>query len=256
MHRLRCDTFCKLQIDFCLGFCLCYTHYMGGKQTYHIKPLPRQNMPREMLASQGPDVLKNAELLAIIFGTGYKQENVLELASRILKEYGSKAITRERSVARLMGELGLPKVKASQIIACFELGRRFYQEDTSRMPTIRGADDVFNYLKDIQNAKKEIVRGLYLNVRNKLIHDEVISIGTLSENVAHPREVFGPAFEFSAAGVIIAHNHPSGDVNPSDKDKSVTQQLINAGKIIDIILVDHVIVGNSSYFSFKEKQMM
>lgn len=220
---------------------------------YRITELPSEDRPRERLIEHGPDALKNAELLAIILNTGYKDEGVLELASRILSEYGSKGIASERNVRRLMGELGIPQVKASQIVACFELGRRFFKEDTGRMPVIRGAEDVHEYLKDMRNLKKEVFRGLYLNTRNKLIHDEVISIGTLDANLVHPREVFGPAIEFAAAAIIVAHNHPSGDPTPSAEDRAVTERLTQAGKLLGIEVLDHVIVGKEGFASCMSK---
>ncbi len=227
---------------------------MEGKQKpqYKITALPSEQRPRERLLEHGPDLLKNAELLAIILTTGYKDEGVLELAARLLSEYGSKGIASERNVARLMAELGIPAVKACQIVACFELGRRFFQEDTGRLPTIRGAEDVYEYLKDMGKFKKEVFRGLYLNVRNKLIHDEVISIGTLDANLAHPREVFQPAIEFSAAAVIVAHNHPSGEAAASPEDREVTRRLTEAGKLLGIELLDHVIIARDGFVSVKQ----
>ncbi|OGY92200.1 MAG: hypothetical protein A3H70_00930 [Candidatus Komeilibacteria bacterium RIFCSPLOWO2_02_FULL_48_11] len=226
---------------------------MEGKQQqqYKITALPSEQRPRERLMEHGPDALKNAELLAIILTTGYKDESVLELGSRILSEYGSKGVASERNVTRLMAELGIPAVKACQIVACFELGRRFFQEDAGRLPTIRGADDVFAYLKDMGSYKKEVFRGLYLNVRNKLIHDEVISIGTLDANLVHPREVFQPAIEFSAAAVIVAHNHPSGEAAASAEDRAVTQRLTEAGKLLGIELLDHVIITKGGFVSLR-----
>ncbi|PIQ79484.1 MAG: hypothetical protein COV79_03575, partial [Parcubacteria group bacterium CG11_big_fil_rev_8_21_14_0_20_41_14] len=243
------------------AFLICVKHdmiYIGmqGKTKYKIKELPLNQRPQERLMEHGPDTLRPQELLAIIIRTGYKGEGVLELSSRILQEYGSKAIIKERNVQRLMDELGIPKVKACQIISCFELGRRFYQEDTGRMPTIRGADDVYEYLKDLQKMKKEVFRGLYLNGRNKLIHDEVVSIGTLNANLVHPREVYQAAIEFSASAVIVAHNHPSGESEPSEQDKAVTLKLRDAGALLGIALIDHVIIGRSSYTSLKEQGMM
>lgn len=234
---------------------------MGEKQNksgheYKITELPYEQRPRERLMEQGPDALKNAELLAIIVNTGYKDEGVMELAARILQEYGSKGVASERNVRRLMDELGIPQVKASQIVSCFELGRRFFQEDTGRLPTIRGAEDVHNYLRELGKLKKEVFRGLYLNTRNKLIHDEVISIGTLDANLVHPREVFQPAIEFSAAAVIAAHNHPSGDCEPSEDDLTMTKRLVEAGKILGIELLDHVIIAKDGFVSFKEKGLI
>jgi len=230
-----------------------------GKKSKNIHPeykvslLPEDKRPREKLIKQGPDVLKNSELLAVILNTGYKEETVIDLASRILSEYGSKAITRERSVERLMGELGLPTVKACQVVACFELGRRFFSEQTGRMRAIRDAEDVYAHVHDITRLKKEVLRGLYLNARNRLIHDEVISIGTLNASIVHPREVLGPAIEFSAGAFIVAHNHPSGELNPSDEDLAITRRLAAAGKIVGIDLLDHVIVTKDGYTSLKQQ---
>lgn len=216
---------------------------------YKIKQLAFRKRPREKLISKGPDVLKNAELLSIILNTGYAGESVLELASRVLHEYGSKAITKEKSVQRLMDELGLPPVKACQIIACFELGRRFFQEDTGRLPSIRGPEDIYKYLTEMRKLRKEHLRGLYLNARHKLIHDEVISIGSLTANIIHPREVFEPAIVYSAAGIILAHNHPSGDPAPSKGDIEITQQLFDSSRVLGIDFLDHIIVAKKGFIS-------
>lgn len=223
---------------------------------YKIPELPFEKRPRERLIDKGPDALKNAELLAIILGTGYRDESVLELANRILQEYGSKAITKIKSVQRLMEELGIPKVKACQIIACFELGRRFFQEETGKMPTIRSPEDAYKYLEDMRKLKKEQFRGLYLNSRNKLIHDEVISIGTLTTNLVHPREVFQPAIEYLAAAIILSHNHPSGDPEPSGDDIKITKQLIEVSKIMNIEILDHIIIGKDKYISLKDEKLI
>lgn len=223
---------------------------------YNLKDLPENEQPRSKIIEKGPDILKNYELLAIILNTGYGGESVLELAHRILQDYGSKAITKQKSVTRLQDELGLPEVKACQIIACFELGRRFFMEDTGRYPTIQGPEDVYKYLEDMRKLKKEQFRGLYLNSRNKLIHDEVISIGSLNANIVHPREVFSPAIEFASANVILAHNHPSGDPEPSEDDLKITKRLVEAGKILGIEVVDHVVVAGEGWVSFKDKKLI
>jgi DNA repair protein RadC len=218
-----------------------------------LKELPEEKKPREKLIRYGPDVLRIPELVSIILNTGYRDENVLELSHRIIKEYGSRAIASEKNVGRLMETLGIPPVKACQIIACFELGRRFFQEEPGKMPTIRGPEDVYIYLEDMRKLKKEQFRGLYLNARNKVIHDEVISIGTLTANLVHPREVFQPAIEYLACGVIVAHNHPSGDPEPSEDDLEITRKLASVGKTMDIELLDHIIIGSKRYVSLKEK---
>jgi len=231
-----------------------------AEKKYKIKETPIEKRPREKLIKDGPDALTDAELLAIVLNTGLWKKNyyedVLELSSRILKEYGSKTIVNEKNVEKLMRELEIPKVKACQIIACFELGRRFFKKDEEEI-YIRDSKDAYNYLKDkIGNLKKEQFRGLYFNSRNKLIHDEVISLGTLTTNLVHPREVFQPTIQYSAAAVILAHNHPSGDPKPSEDDIKITQQLIEASKIINIEILDHIIIGKNKYLSLRDKKLI
>jgi len=209
--------------------------------------------PREKLIKYGPDVLKNSELLAnILITAGCKGEDVITLASRLMKEYGSKAITQETKVDKLVELLSVSRVKACQIIACFELGRRFFAPEPGRLPVIRMPEDVFKYLNEMKRLKKEEFRGLYLNTRNKLLYEEIISIGTLTANLVHPREVFAPALEYLAVGLIVAHNHPSGDPAPSKEDIKLTQRLVEAGKIMGIDLLDHIVIGNNSFSSLKE----
>jgi len=228
----------------------------GSSYRVSLKELPEEKKPREKLIKYGPDVLRIPELVSIILNTGYRDENVLELSQRIIKEYGSKAIASEKNVGKIMETLGIPIVKACQIVACFELGRRFFQEEPGKMPTVRGPEDVYIYLEDMRKLKKEQFRGLYLNARNKVIHDEVISIGTLTANLVHPREVFQPAIEYLACGLIVAHNHPSGDPDPSEDDLEITRKLTTVGKTMDIELLDHIIIGKNRYVSFKEKGML
>jgi len=216
---------------------------------FQLKEIPKEQRPREKLIKYGPDVLKNEELMAIILNTGYREETVMELSHRIIKEYGSKAIAQEKNVGRLMENLGIPLVKACQIVACFE-------EEPGRFPTIRSPEDAYRYLEGMKKLKKEQFRGLYLNTRNKIIHDEIISIGTLMANLVHPREVFQPAIEYLDAGIIIAHNHPSGDPNPSKDDLAVTRQMVEVGKTMAIEVLDHIIIGNERYVSLKDKGLM
>lgn len=228
----------------------------SAEYRFKLKKLPEEQRPREKLIRYGPDVLKNEELMAIILNTGYRGETVLELSHRMIKEYGSKAITQEKNVGRLMETLDIPPVKACQVVACFELGRRFFKEEPGRLPTLRSPEDAYRYLEEMRKLKKEQFRGLYLNTRNKIIHDEIISIGTLTANLVHPREVFQPAIEYLAAGIIIAHNHPSGDPNPSEDDLKVTRQMQKVGKTMAIELLDHIIIGNKRYVSLKNKGLM
>ena len=226
------------------------------QQTYHIpiKELASDQRPREKLIQYGPQAVKDSELLAIILTTGIRGKfNVLELSDFLFKLYGIKGLSKEKSVPGLMKNTGLPKVKATQVIACMELGRRIFYEDKSRVPTIKTPEEVFKYLADMQKLTKEQFRGLYLNTRNRLIHDEVISMGSLNLSVVHPREVFRPAVEYGAAEVILAHNHPSGDPEPSADDIKITQQLVEAGKLIEIEVLDHLIIGDEKFVSLKER---
>ena len=140
----------------------------SAEYKFHLKEIPKEQRPREKLVKYGPDILKNGELMAVILNTGCRGETVLELSHRIIKEYGSKAIAQEKNVGRLMENLGIPLVKACQIVACFELGRRFFEEEPGRFPTIRSPEDAYGYLEGMKKLKKEQFRGLYLNTRNKI----------------------------------------------------------------------------------------
>jgi DNA repair protein RadC len=175
-----------------------------------IKDMPLDDQPREKLVRRGPAVLSEQELLAVILNAGSKQESVTELSNRIVKEYGERSIFLKRMLPSSQRILNVPMVKACQIVACGELGRRLFERNTAGFVMIRTASDVYDYLKDMHSLPKEHLRGLYLNSHNRIIHDEVISIGTLTTNVVHPREVFRPAIEYSAAAIVLAHNHPSG----------------------------------------------
>ena len=214
-----------------------------------VRDLPLEKKPREKMIQEGPTVLSMAELLAIIFNTGTKKEEVLGMASRVLKEYGEKSIIAEHDPQKLAMDLGIPLVRATQIVAAVELGRRLFERNPSGAKIIRTAKDVFNHTKNMHDLPKEHLRGIYLNNHYKVIHDEVISIGTIDANIVHPREVFRPALEYAAAAVILVHNHPSGSLLPSDADIVVTKQLVDAGKLLGIDLIDHVIVSSKGFAS-------
>ncbi len=216
-----------------------------------IHDLPAEEKPREKLMSQGPEALSIRELLAVVLTVGTAREDVIEMSSRIIREYGERSTLAEKSPKKLSGELDIPIVKACQIVACGELGRRFYDKSLSGTVVIRNAKDVYEYLQDMRTLSKEHMRGLYLNAHNRVIRDEVISIGTINSNIIHPREVFHPAIESNAAAVILAHNHPSGVVKPSDEDVEITKQLIEAGRIMGITLLDHVIITNTAFASIE-----
>ena len=214
-----------------------------------LRDMPLEEKPREKLLKYGPDALTLAELLAIVFGVGTKKEELLHMTRRILREYGEQAIADQRDPKRLEEALGLPEVKACQLIACLELGRRLYDKRAGKRPVLRTARQVSEYVGEMHELPKEYLRGLYLDAHYRIVHDEVVSIGSLTANIVHPREVFRPALERGASALILVHNHPSGDSKPSAADKEVTKQLIAAGKIMGVALLDHVIVAKGKFGS-------
>lgn len=221
-----------------------------GKR-YHlkIKDLPAEEKPREKLLKHGLTALSVSELLALVLSVGTTKEDVLEMSSRIIKNYGEGVIMFEKDPQTLAENFNLPIGKAMQIVACAELGRRFFQKNYSALPIVRTAREVFDYVNDMRNLSKEHLRGIYLNAHYKVIHDEIISIGTVDGSIIHPREVFKPAVERSAVALILVHNHPSGETEASEADIAVTKQLVEAGKLLGVDLIDHVIVTQDSFAS-------
>ncbi len=214
-----------------------------------IKELAINNRPREKLIENGPDNLKNNELLAIVLNTGTKKEEIMTLSSRLIKDYGEKALLKNKSPNELARDFKISIKKACQLIACFELGKRFFQENQNEVKIFRSSSEVFKYLKNMSDLKKEQLRGLYLNSQFQLIHDEIISIGTLNSNLSHPREIFKPAIYYNAAAIILAHNHPSGKLQASQSDIKTTKELIKISELLQIDLLDHLIIANNNYIS-------
>jgi DNA repair protein RadC len=214
-----------------------------------LHDLSDEDKPREKLIAQGPGALSVRELLAVVLVTGTTKEDVLTMSNRLIREYGEKSILSETNVTKLSTDLDIPTVKACAIVACGELGRRLYDKTESGFTVIRNAKDVYEYLQDMRNLPKEHLRGLYLNSHNRILRDEVVSIGTVNANMIHPREVFRPAIECNAAAVVLAHNHPSGEAVPSAEDVEITQQLVQAGKILGLAVLDHVIITKNTFVS-------
>ncbi|HEX2792644.1 MAG TPA: DNA repair protein RadC [Candidatus Paceibacterota bacterium] len=219
------------------------------RYTLTIHDLPNDDRPRERLLAEGASALSSQELIAVLLSTGTTKENVLSMAHRIIREYGEKNVMQETDPARLAREIGLPIGKAMQVVAAGELGRRFFERNPISSPTLRTASEVFAHVADMRTLAKEHLRGLYLNAHYKVVRDEIISIGTVDANMVHPREVFRPALEYAAAAVILVHNHPSGTVDASAADMAVTEQIIEAGAMLGIPLVDHVVVTKDAYAS-------
>lgn len=213
-----------------------------------IKNIPKVDRPREKLIKYGPEKLNDSELLAILLRTGTKNLNVLELSKKIMKKFGKKRLAKA-SFNELKNNLGMGPAKALEIIACFELGRRFLNGKKTEL--ILSPKDTWESMKDIRDNKREHFVVFYLDTRNQKIKREIISVGILNANLVHPREVFEPAIRHSAAQIIISHNHPSDDVAPSEEDLEVTKRLASAGKILGIEITDHVIVSKNSFLSLK-----
>lgn len=217
-----------------------------------VKDLPDQDKPREKLLQLGPRNLTVAELVAVLWGVGTKKEELMTMTQRLVKEYGQIALSAETNPQKIADSLDIPLTKACQLIAGVELGRRLHANKAGKATYVRNARQAYQYFRDMTHSKKEQLRGLYLNSRYQVVHDEVISVGTLTSNLVHAREVFQPAIEHSAIAIIIAHNHPSGVIEPTEADVAVTEQLILSGKILGIDLIDHLVIAGDKFISVLE----
>lgn len=224
-----------------------------NKRRFLIKEIPKQERPREKLIKYGPEKLCNSELLAILLRSGRKGESSLNLAKKILKKVTSQKLISSE-ISDLTCYSGIGKAKACEIIACFELGKRFLKGKKTTM--LISPREIWDEMKDVRNKKKEYFVIFYLDIQNQVIRRKIISIGTLDASIVHPREVFELAVKKHAAQIIIAHNHPSGRITPSKEDVQVTARLVKAGEILGIKVIDHVIVTEKRYVSLKEKGMM
>lgn len=229
------------------------TEPVNNERAYVMKlrDMPTEDKPREKLIKYGPNSLSVAELLAVVLNSGTTKEDVLSMASRVVKEYGELALPAQKNVTRLADDLDIPQVRAAQIVACAELGRRFYERKLTGPAVLRTAKDVFKYASQMADLPREHLRGIYLNTHHRVIHDEIICIGTVNANLIHPREVFKPAIEYGATAFILVHNHPSGITKPSMSDIEITKQLIAVGKIVGVPLLDHIIIGKGKYASIE-----
>lgn len=218
-----------------------------------IQDIPRVERPREKLIQYGSGRLSNSELLALLLRSGKKGENVISLANNVLKKYKAENLPN-LTYEELKNFPGLGPAKACEIIACFELGKRLLKGKIAGL--YLKPEDIWKELKDIRDHKKEHFVIFFLDSRNQEIKREIISIGSLNANLVHPREVFEPAVKNLAAQVILAHNHPSGDPEPSEDDLELNKRLVEAGKILGIAVMDHIVVSKSGDFSFKEQKLL
>lgn len=218
-----------------------------------IKDLPLFERPREKLLRYGVSRLKDEELLAIIFSTGKKDKDVLSLSKKVLEIINEEKINNLNSDdLKEIDWLGI--VKKCQFLAVVELGRRWFGSKKRRL--ILQPKDIWDELREYRDKKKEYFFAYYLDSRNTEIKKELISIGNLNQSIAHPREIFEPAIRYLAAQIILVHNHPSGETEPSEEDLILTKKMIEAGKILGIKIIDHIIIAKDSYFSFAENKLL
>lgn len=222
-----------------------------------IKDFDLDDRPREKLISKGADGLSDEELLAIIISTGTKEKNVIELSREILHTFSYESLA-DIEVSELTKIKGIKSAKASSIVASLRFGQRIAQKNMEKKITkIKNSEDIYQYLKnEIQDKKNECFYAILLDTKNVIISKEVISIGTLDASIVHPREAFKPAIKKSAKSIVFAHNHPSGDFTPSKDDFRTTQRLVEAGEILDIEVLDHIIIGKDGYYSFKKENFI
>lgn len=212
--------------------------------------MPEESRPRERFQKLGAPAMSDAELLAIILGKGTRSENAIDMGNRLISKFGIEGLSG-LSLCELQKISGIGPAKAMQIKAVFELNKR-HKLSKVRGAQIKSAKDVFEYASQrLACDDKEQFMILYLDSKNRIIRDETVSLGTLNSSLIHPREIFKGAIKESANAIILVHNHPSGDTAPSEEDTEITQKLLSAGKLLEIPVLDHVIIGNG-FYSFNE----
>jgi DNA repair protein RadC len=226
---------------------------------YHIRitDWPEGERPREKLLKFGPHTLSDAELLAILIRTGTGKITAVDLAKKILKDYRSLDVLLSKSVAEFKNYKGIGNTKAISLIAAFEIGRRAtIAKDKGKNKILSPADVANLYLPLMRDLQQEIFKVLLLDSANHLINEVEITRGTLNSSLVHPREVFRAAIAEPAAAIILLHNHPSGNAEPSSEDIQITRQLVEASKIIGIPVHDHIILAGNTFTSFAEKGIL
>ncbi len=229
---------------------------MAGEYHTSIKELPVDMRPREKMLAKGEEYLTEAELLAILLGSGTSKLSAIELAQHLLQKYDGLRLFKTLTIQEMLEHEGIGLAKAARIRAAAELGRRLALM-SNQQQQIKSPEDVKNYvMEDMRYYDREHFKCLYLNRKNQVISLETISIGGLANSLVHPREVFKPAVKRSAAAVILIHNHPSGDPTPSKEDINITKRLIESGKLLGIEVLDHVIIGDGRYVSLKASNVI
>lgn len=221
-----------------------------------IKEIPLNDRPREKMAANGAAVLTDAELIAILLRTGTAEKSAIDIASEMTADGGLyKRLAGITRLNELTNIKGLGQAKAATVLAALEIGRRIASAKPIEKIHLSCPQDVADFLMPrLRYAAKEQFVVILLNNKNKVIGTEVVSEGSLSSSIVHPREVFAPALLHHAAAIMVAHNHPSGDPKPSIEDEEVTRQLLRSGKVLGIPMIDHVIIGDGNYYSFLENE--
>lgn len=219
-----------------------------------IKDVPKEDRPRERLLKYGSSHLSNQELLAILLGSGTKQESVMDLSNRVLMHFEGIKLLSDASIEEFTAIKGIGPAKGISMLAAIELGKRMSSYKSDERYIIRSPEDGADYImEEMRSLMQEHFVVIFLNTKNQIIHSQTIFIGSLNASIVHPREVFREAVRRSAASIICAHNHPSGDPTPSQEDIHVTRRLVESGKMIGIELLDHLIIGDRKFVSLKEK---
>ncbi|MCP8617014.1 DNA repair protein RadC [Salirhabdus salicampi] len=227
---------------------------MVGKNTFFIRDIPKQERPREKLLETGSKHLTNQELLSVLLGSGTKHESVMTLAQRVLVTFGGIESLKDTTYEELSAIKGIGKAKAATLVAAIEFGKRIHTIKLEEKYVVRQPVDVAGYIMDeLRHLKQEHFIALYLDTKNQIIHQQTLFIGSLNASIVHPREIFKEAVKRSAASIICAHNHPSGDPTPSQEDIQITKRISECGKMIGIEVLDHIVIGNGRYVSLKEK---
>lgn len=222
-----------------------------------VAEMPVSDRPRERMLEGRPEALTNVEVLAIVLGTGTAGVGAVELAGRLWAEFGSWERLSRASPGELRRTPGIGPAKAAHLMAALEAGRRFRAEGPASTDRVMASADVFRRLEGrYRGAKQEEFVVLLLSGQNRLLREQVLFRGTLTASLVHPREIFALALGEAAAGIICAHNHPSGDPTPSPEDIALTRKLAEAGRLLDIPLLDHVILGAGCHVSLAERGML
>ena len=224
---------------------------------YKISRWPKKERPRERLLQHGPQPLTEAELLGILLGKGTRKKTAIDLGRELLAQHESLQKLFSRSPSELMKVKGIGSAKAAILSAAFELVRRIQSEGDIPKPSFKRSLEVaHHYLPLMRDLRKEVFRVLLLNRANRLIKEVTISEGTLEASIVHPRDVFREALLEPAAGIILIHNHPSGNPSPSEEDLRITRQLVEAGRLLGIKVYDHIILAGESYRSLADEGLM